>query len=249
MDCKHARMLLEVAHPIATELEASEKAALAAHLAECPDCGCMAEAEHRVDERLGAAMRDVAVPQGLRERIDRRLQGERDAWWRVRVIRVAGVAATLLLACWIGYAVWFGRRPQPDLQQVLFNVDQRESGAQVVEQAFALMGVNMTAPRKFDYRYFTNHNLSVFPDGNKVLVPCLSFVRQQPNGVQLTAQVFVLSDRAFNIQAICEAKLNLAGSHQNIFVHMEDEYPHVAFVVIYTGQSINDFFKGTKPVG
>jgi hypothetical protein len=246
MDCKHARMLLEVAHPIATELEASEKAALAAHLAECPDCGCMAEAEHRVDERLGAAMRDVALPEGLRQRIDRRLQAERDAWWRVRVIRVAGVAATLLLACLIGYAVWFGRRPQPDLEVALRNVDLRGSGADVVEKAFVEMGVSMTAPRKFDYRYFTNFNLSVFPDNNKVLVPCLSFVRQQPNGVQLTAQVYVLSDRAFNIQ---EAKLNLAGSHQNIFVHREDEYPHVAFVVIYTGQSISNFFKGTKPVG
>jgi hypothetical protein len=248
MDCKHARLLLEVAHPIATELEASEKAALAAHLADCPDCGCMAEAEHRVDERLGAAMRDVAVPEGLRERIDRRLQGERDAWWRVRVIRVAGIAAMLLLACWIGYAVWFGRRPQPDLQQVLFNVDQRESGAQVVEQAFAVMGVNMTAPRKFDYRYLTFSNLSVFPDNNKMLVPCLTFVRQQPNGVQISAQVYVLPDRTFNIEAIREAKPNLVGSHWNIMVHVEQEYPHGAFVVIYTGQSINDFFKDTKPV-
>jgi hypothetical protein len=248
MDCKHARLLLDVAHPIATELDASEKAALAAHLAECPDCGCMAEAEHRVDERLGAAMRDVGVPEGLRERIDRRLQGERDAWWRVRVIRVAGAAAAVLLLCWVSYAVWFGKRPVPDLEAALHAVDQRESGAEVVEQAFAVMGVNMTAPRKFDYRYLTHSNLSIFPDNNKMLVPCLSFVRQQPNGVQITAQVYVLPDRTFNIAPIRETKPNLVGSHQNIIVHVEQDYPHVAFVVIYTGQSINDFLKDTTPL-
>jgi hypothetical protein len=134
----------------------------------------------------------------------------------------------------------------PDLDGVLAKVDLRGSGADVVEKAFAEMGVSTPVPRKFDYRYFTNHNLSVFPDNNKVVVPCLSFVRQQPNGVQLTAQVYVLSDRAFNIQAI--PKPHLVGSHQNIIVHVEHDYPHVAFVVIYTGQSINDFFKDTKPV-
>jgi hypothetical protein len=76
-------------------------------------------------------------------------------------------------------------------------------------------------------------------------VPCLSFVHQQANGVQVTAQVYVLSDRTFNIEAIREAKL--VGSHQNIHVHVEKDYPHVVFVVVYTGQSIDPFLKNTKP--
>ena len=98
MDCKHARMLLDVAHPLATELEAVETEALAAHLAECPDCGFAAEAERRVDEKFGAAMRDVPVPDGLQQRIVRRLQGERDAWWRARVFRAASAAAAPISA-------------------------------------------------------------------------------------------------------------------------------------------------------
>ena len=80
-------MLLEVAHPLATELEANETEALAAHLADCPDCGPWAEAEHRIDEKVGVAMRDVAIPDGLQQRIVRRLGVERDAWWRARVKR------------------------------------------------------------------------------------------------------------------------------------------------------------------
>ena len=103
MDCKHARMLLEVAHPIATQLEPAETAALASHLADCPDCGFVAEAERRVDEKFTAAMRDVPVPEGLKERIGRRLQGERDAWWRVRVLRAFGTAAA---ACLLALAGW-----------------------------------------------------------------------------------------------------------------------------------------------
>jgi hypothetical protein len=248
MDCKHARMLLEVAHPIATELEPSEKAALASHLADCPDCGYVAEAERRVDEKFGAAVRDVTVPEGLKERIGRRLQGERDAWWRVRVVRVAGAAAAVLLVCWVSYAVWFGKRPVPDLQEVLGRVDQRETGPQVVERVFSEMGVTMTAPRRFEYTNLLTHHLAVFPDENKRLVPYLLFARQEQNGTRATAQVYVLSDRTFDIEAIRKSKTNLVGSHQNIIVHVEDDYPHVAFVVIYTGQSVNAFFKDTKPV-
>jgi hypothetical protein len=242
MDCKHARMLLEVAHPIATELEASEKAALASHLADCPDCGYMAEAERRVDEKFGAAVRDVAVPEGLKERIGRRLQGERDAWWRVRVVRVAGAAAAVLLVCWVSYAVWFSKRPVPDLQALLGIVDQRETGPKIVEQVFSDMGVNMRAPRGFDYTNLRAYHMAVFPDNNKKVVPYLLFERQEKNGTTATAQVYVLSDQAFDIEAIRNLP-PLAGSHQNIAVRVDKDHPHVVFVVIYTGASLDLFFK------
>ena len=247
MDCKHARMLLEVAHPIATQLEPAETADLAAHLAECPDCGFMAELERRVDEKFAAAMRDVPLPEGLKERIGRRLQAERDAWWRVRVTRVAGGLVAACLLVWLSYALWFSKRPEPDLQQALGNVDLRGSGPQIVEQYFANMGVTMTAPQKFNYDYLVANNLAVFPDNNRKALPCLVFVRQQENGAAVTAQVFVLSDRTFDVESIRSAP-PLVGSHQNIAVHTEDD-PHVVYVVIYTGENVRAFFKGAKPDG
>ena len=123
MDCNHARLLLEVAHPVATELEAPERKALAAHLADCPECGTWAEAERRADEKIGAAVRDVTVPEGLKQGIVRRLNAERDAFYRRWLVRAAGVAAALLLTVWVGYAAWFGRKPAPELELFAQQVD------------------------------------------------------------------------------------------------------------------------------
>src|SRR5262249_18708098 len=115
MECNHARLLLEVAHPLATELEAPERQELAAHLAECLECGAWAEAERRVDEKFGTAMRDVPVPDGLQQRIVRRLNVERDAYWRRLILRSGSIAAALLLACLVGYAAWFSKKPAVDI--------------------------------------------------------------------------------------------------------------------------------------
>src|SRR2546423_15106509 len=93
MDCNHARLLLEVAHPVATELEAPERKALAAHLADCPECGAWAEAERRADEKIGAAVRDVAVPGGPKQGVGRRPNAEGDAFYRRWLGRAAGGAA------------------------------------------------------------------------------------------------------------------------------------------------------------
>jgi hypothetical protein len=244
MDCRHARMLLEVAHPLATELEATETEALAVHLADCPECGPLAEADRRVDEKIGAAMRDVAVPQGLRERIGRRLQVERDVWLRGLVIRTLGAAAAVIAVGWIGL-LWIGKPVEPDLHQVLGVVDQRESSAKMVEQVFADMGVTMVAPRKFDYRNLVSFNMAVFPDGNGKLAPHLVFVRREQNGAQFSAQVYVLSGRTFKLDEIRTA--TLVGSQQNIKVDGIESNPHVVYVIIYTGPSCDAFFAKNKP--
>ena len=57
MDCKTARLLLLFARPLPTELEASEAEALESHLADCPECGALAQAERQTDTCLGQAMR------------------------------------------------------------------------------------------------------------------------------------------------------------------------------------------------
>src|SRR5207244_393513 len=117
MDCNNARLLLEVAHPLANELDARDTAELAGHLADCPDCGPWAQNEHRVDEALGKAMRAVPVPSGLALKIVRRLHVERDAWYRGWAVRAAGIAAALLLLLWGSWAFWLGKKATVDLDR------------------------------------------------------------------------------------------------------------------------------------
>src|SRR5262245_53287720 len=106
MECRNARLLLEFTRPGGGELDAVEAQALDQHLSECPECAALARAERRADEHLGRAIRDVPVPDGLRERILGKLAAERDAWYRRWVIRAGGIAAALLLVALVGWWLW-----------------------------------------------------------------------------------------------------------------------------------------------
>jgi len=237
MDCNHARLLLEVAH----ELQAPERQDLAAHLAECPDCGAWAEAERRVDEKLGAAVRDVAVPEGLKERIVRRLNVERDAYWRRLLLRAGGVAAALLLVCLVSYAAWFNKKPAVNVIPLHQEVNDIPYSAELVEQRFAEQGVVMAAPPQFEYRFLKSCRLANF-QGKQV--PWLLFIREGGAGLKspAMAEVFVLSDRQFDLDALAPGVIQ--GSHQNIEVVLDPANPHYAYVVVRSAETpLSVFFK------
>src|SRR5262245_15097656 len=108
MDCKYARLLVEFAWPQCPELEAGDFEALQCHLADCPDCGPLARQDQLLDGQIGRAMRDVPVPDNLQSRLLGRLAAERDAWYRRRLVRAAGIllaAAAVVLLVWGG--VWW----------------------------------------------------------------------------------------------------------------------------------------------
>src|ERR1700730_9516266 len=105
MDSKNARLLLHFAPPRRAELEAGEVEALESHLADCPDCGALAQHERRLDDHLGQAVRDVPVPPAVRSRLLAPLAVESDAWYRRWVLLGAGfvaAAAAVVLLVWGG---------------------------------------------------------------------------------------------------------------------------------------------------
>ena len=82
MNCSMARLLLAYARPKSSELETWAAQALHDHTAECSECACLAQDERQLERHLGLAMRQVAVPENLRERLLLQLQAERRTWYR-----------------------------------------------------------------------------------------------------------------------------------------------------------------------
>src|SRR5438132_14390863 len=95
MDCKTARLLLAFSRTQASELDTSDADALDNHLAECPECEALAHAERQMERQLSQAMRQVAVPSNLRQRLLTRLQAERSPWYRRLPQRHPPVAAAV----------------------------------------------------------------------------------------------------------------------------------------------------------
>jgi hypothetical protein len=239
-------LLLHFAYPLRTELEGSEAEDLESHLAECAQCGAVAQVERRADNRIGQAMRAVPVPDGLRHRLLAQLDAERDAWYRRRVRRGLGVfaaAAALLLVVWVGFAFQKNRPQQVDLEGLAQKVqgDIANPTPDRVQDHFAVKGIATVAPPEsmFNYRllrYYAVESLQ----GKRV--PVLLFT----NGSD-QARVYILSERHFDLEAALAEPTNVgSGCRIDVLPGPDNAKLRVIYVIIYTGQRL-DAFKPQRP--
>lgn len=226
MDCRTARLLLDVAHPRAAELAREEAELLETHLADCAECGPYARAEARLDAHLGAALRAVPVPPGLRERLHDRLKNERATRSRRRRLRYTGAlaaAAALLLTI----AVFWLTRPLPVLNLAVIHAEPVLRSAGDVERYFADLGVRTLAPPHFSYRLLTTWQLVEFQ--GRPRVPYLLFL----HGAE-TAEVFLLSARQFDRAAtLQQGRMDSGGYIVEVCEHPHD--PEVFYLIKYKG--------------
>jgi hypothetical protein len=245
MDCRTARLLLSYHRPHAAELDATDRRALEGHLATCPECEALARAERLFDERLGPAVRSVAVPAGLRGRLRARLDADRAVHQRRWLLRRAAVAAAILLAAVLGLH-WFIRPPaQVNLELALAEaVEQRAASPEAVEQWFGRQGVKMRAPEQFNYGLLAFYQLVEFAGEKQV--PQLVFLQTTALG-PAEARVYVLSAKKFALASLAEqARLSSGGC--TVEVRWDDpEDPQFAYLVIYRGESLEPFLSRDQP--
>jgi hypothetical protein len=218
MECHHARLLLAFWRRPADELDAEEQAALRQHLEACRDCALLARDERRADGALGPPMREVAVPDGLQERIVNNLAARPrrfPAW-------IASAAAAVLLAvAGLGYRQFTS--PSILTNDLLANLLAQKNAIRSAEQAEAWFRdhhqVDMKAPRQFKYAYFNGCNLVDF-QGQRV--PMLTF--RGDNGE--LAQVYVLASAQFDIGSLAHQP----GSGFTIFNESD-----VAYLAVHPG--------------
>jgi hypothetical protein len=195
MDCQSARLLLTFATRAVEGVDPGEQALLCEHLEQCPDCAALADAERQTDAVLGAALRDVPVPEGLEARILQNLTAQRRPfpYW-------IPVAAALIL-CSLGvasYVLW----NKPTELTIAGLIEHFEDSPKTmkdpdkVEDWFLKHGVEMQAPPQFKYQFFRDCEIVLF-QGRKV--PMLLF-----QDGDILVQVYVLSARHFDLRNIAK---------------------------------------------
>jgi hypothetical protein len=240
MDCKTARLLLDLARPHAAELHPSEAGALHGHLAGCPECDSLARGERQLDDHVGRAVRNVPVPDGLRDRLLQRLGARRRAWY---ASRVGPAAAGLAAAAAVLFALWFywphEARPQPDLErigfQTAFKIQTRDP-----DQVAAWFQDNyhlvLAIPRELDQRPI-NYNLLTDYDmadcqGKSTPQLLLTYGGEQ-------ARIFILTSKDFDLKNVMSQPRFESGVIAEVFSPPDD--PNTAYAVIYTGKSLDPF--------
>jgi hypothetical protein len=135
MDCRAAREILDHSSPGDSGSEALEARA---HEAGCERCSSLMASRLAFDDRLSAAMQDVAIPEGLRDRLLTAVSPEpmlaitvKQPVRRRRPTMVAACVATVLIA---GSATWItiARQRKP---KTLDLAALRTAAATLLEQA------------------------------------------------------------------------------------------------------------------
>jgi hypothetical protein len=244
MDCRTAHLLLDFHRP-PTELEASEAEALENHLIDCSGCAQLARDERRLDEHVGRAMRDVPVPDGLRDRLVARLHGpetvplprrrfSRGAW------SLVAAAAILLIA--FGGALLASRPGSLDVSQVRhdawtqFNPDRTQ-----VDDWLQASRCRVPAPDMFEYNLLTHYHLASL-QGQRV--PMLLFTSANHHHVY-QARVYLLDAKQFDLEALRAEPPSQDSGCAVVFVpHPTD--PRFAYLVVHNAENLTPFMATTQ---
>jgi hypothetical protein len=240
MDCKTARLLLELDRPVGTEVDTEEARALEEHLDHCPECSALARAERGFQQQVALAIRQVAVPPELRGRLLSRLDRERGDYYRKQAARGMRTAVALAACLLIGIFIWRMRaseKPNLEVQAMLNTFAGERCDARTkeqVEQWFAdNHGIRIDAPPNLDYGYLLECGVV---DCQGVKVPCLTFARPE---LRLVARVYIVSEAQFNPNSLKNSNSIIAGGAKAEIWRIDGS--EFAYVILYTGENLDPF--------
>ena len=158
MECHDIRLLLAFTRPGSDAIDKAERAAVEQHLEGCPDCAALVRSEEAINGAIGAAVRKVPIPAGLKARVLAKVAAARPRPWG----QIAAAAAVLFIA--IGLGGWY-LRPAPLVDPFtvtgVFNARPTDDPEQV-EKWFKDRGVEMVGWSQLDYRHLWSYDVVEF---------------------------------------------------------------------------------------
>ena len=252
MNCRDAEFFLRFRRPGlpgAGELAPKDAAALDQHLAGCSLCAAQDRASSAFDTTIGTAMRAVAIPAGLRERLIARNSAERGAVIRRRTYLAAALAASLFLTIGLAAGIFSASRPQPNIELladraaglesamhfVAAQVDpvQAQTNENDVRRWLKAEGLPEELPENFDFSLVLSYHWEEV-QGRKV--PVILF-RGRDQGF---AKVYAFRETQFNLKGMKHAQ----NSTCQAIVYETNRRPGLTFVVVFTGRDLEPFLKG-----
>ncbi|HEV2947117.1 MAG TPA: hypothetical protein VGX70_07060 [Gemmataceae bacterium] len=229
MDCKTARLMLDFARPRRPELESADLEALESHLADCPECGPLAQTERQIDSRLSRAMLTLPIPEGLRDRLLTKLEAERRSrnWKRRRWLALPAAAAALLLATWLGLN-WFAKPERISVER-LVDVDYGKiinPRPEMVEDYFRSEGIFTIAPVNANYALLSDCYVTSL-EGRRVAKLVFTDGKN-------SARVYILPTKHFDVaEAARNQPMDGSGWKAEIRFDPSGKY---GYLVIYLGE-------------
>jgi hypothetical protein len=236
MDCRDAEFYLRLRHPGRDAFEPEVAAALERHLAGCPACAAADRALGGFDRAVAAVMRDVPVPDGLRDRLFTTAATRRGAVLRRKAYRLAASAAAVLVTCGLAFGLYTATRPLPDLTERVQLGDelfQPQGGEQAIER-FRKAERLPALPEQFDPTLFVHAGTERVQGRD---VPVVVFRERTGPGF---AKVYAFRGTAFSQKGVRDEQ----ASHCSAKAY-PDPAAGVTYVVVFTGTDLTPFLRGS----
>lgn len=235
MDCIHARLVMVLHNREARELDADARAALEQHLEVCADCLAWSHQEGRVDETIGAAVRNVPVPAALPSKILHQLEQRRPAR---RGPWLSAAAACLLLSMSAAGYMWYAQKPDVSLVLVQDHVAIGEIfTAKDVENDFAGLNMPIKVPAEFNFEHYKDH---IIADVQGLRVPRIDFFsRNDEQGNGTLAYVYIFAKDRFHMVDVMSLGQDfgpIVTSKHRIESRNFADCPGYVYVIVYTGR-------------
>lgn len=217
MTCGEALRLWDFARPGATELDATDIAALETHLSECSSCQAFTRAERGFDERVVRALQAASPASSAREQLLSRLGSERRGWWWRRAAVAMGVVTSLA----IGWQLIPG--PRLDVEAVANLAWDQVGNRDGAVVWLAGIDRRFQFPPRFRGNYLVAYERRSF---HNVTAPILTFA----HGNSLARVAVVTSGQFRNLSSLPEGRV-AENSACTIVVIRDANEPAVVYVV------------------
>jgi hypothetical protein len=125
MQCRDAQFYLRLRRHTNDELGADVVADLDRHIVGCPACALDSRIALSFDRAIATAMKTVAVPTGLRDKLLTQVLAYRGTVLRRKAYRLTALAASLFLVIGLGYGVFSASRPKLDTIDLVMRADEQ----------------------------------------------------------------------------------------------------------------------------
>lgn len=236
MDCSTARLFLQLGRPGAPrDLDEPEGTELEAHLAQCHACHQVAHDQDRLDTALGAAMRAVEVPGGLREQIERRLAEQRrdcQRRWVTHLRRGVAAAAAVVALALVLRLLFAPSRPTIDAMAVVRDYNIVRPDKDAADEQLRQLDLRACAPRFVKYGYLLGApSRAVLPGTEdwKTPVQAAQFVFAHEKH---QAVVYAIPQKRFEVELLDTVDQGYTFS----LAYKQDENLPYTYLILHTGK-------------
>ncbi len=240
MECRDAQFYLRLRRHTGDELGTDVLADLNRHLGGCAACAADARVADSFDRAVAAAVGNVPVPSGLRDRLFAEASAFRGGVIRRQVYRVSAVAASVLLAMGIGFGAFFATRPKIDTNLMVMAADQQiQDPETLIQQWLAYHRFPDRLPESFNPELLMSLGSERLQGAD---VPVAVF--RHPDGPGFAKVYIFATDGTVNLDGLRVAN----ASHTMAQVIADPrQYRGVKYVIIHTVHPVGPHDNPLKP--